>query len=39
MNLLKEVLEVIDELERIYKNTAKELLECALKIKKHFGLI
>ena len=39
IDLLKEVLEVIDELERIYKNTDKELLGCALKIKKHFGLI
>ena len=38
IDLLQEVLEVIDELERLYKNTAKELLECANKIKKHFGL-
>ena len=39
IDLLKEVLEVIDELERIYKNTDKELLRCSLNIKKHFGLV
>ena len=39
IDLLQEVLEVIDELERIYKNTAKELLECTYKIKKRFGLV
>ena len=39
IDLLQEVLEVIDELERIYKNTDKELLECANKIKKYFGIV
>jgi glycosyltransferase involved in cell wall biosynthesis len=39
MDLLLEVLEVIDELERIYKNTDKELLSCENKIKKNFGII
>ena len=38
MNLLLEVLEAIDELERIYKNTYKELLDCTFTIKKYFGI-
>ena len=38
MNLLLEVLEAIYELERIYKNTYKELLDCTFIIKKHFGI-
>ena len=39
IDLIKEVLEVIDELEKIYKNTDKELLGCASNIKKHFGIV
>ena len=39
IDLLKEVLEVIDELERLYKNTDKKLLECASNIKNHFGIV
>ena len=35
IDLLKEVLEVIYELERIYKNTDKRLLECANEIKRN----
>ena len=38
IDLLQEVLEVIFELERLYKNTDKNLLECANKIKNHFGI-
>ena len=38
LDLLKEVLEVIDELERIFKNTSKELIECVKKIKLFFHL-
>ena len=37
-DLLQEVLEVIDELERIFKNTSKELIECVKKIKLFFHL-
>ena len=33
-----EVIEAIFELERIYKNTAPELLDCAKKILKHFEI-
>ena len=36
-NLLKEVLEAIFELEKLYHNTDKQLLECANKIKNHFN--
>ena len=39
IDLLQEVLEIIFELERLYKNTYKELLECANKIKNHFGIV
>ena len=39
IDLLQEVLEVIDELERKYKNTCQELLECVYKIKKRFNLV
>ena len=39
INLLQEVLEVIDELEKIFKNTYKKLLKCTKKIKRKFGLI
>lgn len=39
INLLQEVIEIIDELERIYKNTAKKLLKCTKKIKRKFGLV
>ena len=35
IDLLKEVLEVIYELERIYKNTDKRLLDCANEIKRN----
>ena len=35
-DLLQEVLEVIDELERIFKNTSKELIECVKNIKHFF---
>ena len=38
IDLLKQVLEVIDELERLYKNTDKELLECSKKIKQYFEI-
>ena len=38
IDLLQEVIEVIDELEREYKNTAKELLNCVIEIKKRFGI-
>ena len=38
IDLLQEVIEVIDGLEKQYKNTAKELLDCVLKIKKRFGI-
>ena len=38
IDLLKEVIEIIDGLENIYKNTAKELLDCVLSIKKKFGI-
>ena len=39
IDLLYEVLELIFELERLYKNTAKELLICANNIKRYFGII
>ena len=39
IDLLYEVLEVIFELERLFQNTAPELLKCANKIKRHFGII
>ena len=39
IDLLKEVLEVIDELERKYGNTCKELLKCVSRIKKHFKIV
>lgn len=39
IDLLQEVLEVIDELERKYKNTCRELLDCTYSIKKHFNLV
>ena len=39
IDLVQEVLEIIFELERLYKNTYKELLECANKIKNHFGIV
>ena len=39
INLLQEVLEAIDELERIYKNTDKKLLKCTKKIKRKFGIV
>ena len=38
IDLLQEVLEIIDKLERKYNNTCQELLECALKIKRHFNI-
>ena len=38
IDLLYEVLEVIFELERLFKNTVKELLECAKNIKRHFSI-
>ena len=38
IDLLKEVIEVIDGLERQYKNTAKELLSCVTSIKKKFAI-
>ncbi len=38
LDLLQEVLEVIDELERLYNNTCKELLDCAKKIKYFFRI-
>jgi glycosyltransferase involved in cell wall biosynthesis len=38
IDLLYEVLEVIFELERLYKNTFRELLMCANNIKRHFGI-
>ena len=38
IDLLYEVLEVIFELERLYKNTFKDLLKCAKNIKRHFGI-
>jgi glycosyltransferase involved in cell wall biosynthesis len=38
IDLLYEVLEVIFELERLYKNTSKELLTCANNIKRLFGI-
>ena len=38
IDLLQEVIEVIDELERKYKNTARELLNCVTSIKKRFGI-
>ena len=39
IDLLQEVLELIDELERKYKNTCRELLDCTYSIKKHFNLV
>ena len=39
IDLLQETLEVIDELERKYRNTCQELLECVSKIKRHFSLV
>ena len=39
IDLLYEVLEVIFELQRLFKNTARELLKCTKKIKKYFGII
>lgn len=39
IDLLKEVLEIIFKLERIFKNTFKKLLKCANNIKRHFGII
>ena len=38
IDLLYEVLEVIFELERLFKNTVKELLKCANNVKRHFGI-
>ena len=38
IDLLYEVLEAIFELERLYKNTIKELLVCANNIKRYFGI-
>ena len=38
IDLVQEVLEVIDELEVLYKNTDKLLLECEAKIKDYFGI-
>ena len=38
IDLLQEVLEIIFELERLYKNTDQNLLQCANNIKKHFGI-
>jgi len=38
LDLLQEVLEVIDELERLFNNTSKELLECTKKIKYFFRI-
>ena len=32
-----EVVEAVFELERIYKNTASELIDCNKKIKKYYG--
>ncbi len=39
IDLLYEVIEAIFELERLYKNTVKELLICANNLKKNFGII
>ena len=39
IDLIHEILETIDELERLYKNTDKHLLECVFKIKTFFGII
>ena len=39
IDLLYEVLEVIFELERLFKNTAQELIICAKNIKRHFEII
>ena len=38
IDCLKEVLEVIFELERLYNNTDKNLIKCTNKIKNHFGI-
>ena len=38
IDLLLEVIEVIEQLENKYKNTAKELLECVSYIKKRFQI-
>ena len=38
-DLLLEVLEVIDEIERVYRNTCKELLRCTYKIKRRLHLL
>lgn len=39
IDLLYEVLEVIFKLERLFKNTAPELLACATHVKRYFGII
>ena len=39
IDLLMEVLEVIFELEKLFKNTVQELLTCANNIKRNFGII
>ena len=39
IDLLYEVIEAIFELERLYKNTVKELLTCANNLKQNFGII
>lgn len=38
LDLLQEVLEVIDELEKLFNNTSKELIECTKKIKNFFRI-
>ena len=38
IDLLQEVVEAIFELEKLYKNTCKELLECANKIKNQYKI-
>lgn len=38
IDLLKEVIEAVEELERIYKNTDKNLLKCINKIKNNYEL-
>ena len=38
-DLLLEVLEVIYEIERVYRNTCRELLRCTRKIKRRFHLL
>ena len=39
IDLLYEVIEIIFELERLYKNTDQELLTCVNDIKRHFGIL